>query len=314
MLSTVPENKDHSSMGSPNLIDIGNSLLGPLDLDQIPSKDFSGPGRIYEPNIPQTGVSASPFPEMRKLDRWESKRHYKRKTAESRLLFRSTGFPSESIDSSGFSTGRFFSLPIEGPLEGSTDLQSNDGTGGSIELLEVTSGSAESKGNEPFNRHIISNDLSRRKQLLSGNSAKSHPRIGSRFNEKVSNLNNSADNNAAVLVIAEDTNDTQPEVQKFLTEANQESRPPKAGSSRNSPSRKVSTTWEHTFVVPKKFTEAASESPPERTSRNLGRRRRPLSEDVRKRAKEMRKTRSCLRCKVSKIAVCYKIWPKGIIC
>jgi hypothetical protein len=223
-------------MGSPlqNLIDIDNNFLGSLDLDQlrIPSKDLSGPGRIYEPNIPQTGVSTSSLPEMR------------------RKLDRST----------------------------------------------------------------ISNDLSRRKRLLSGNSAKSHPRTGSRFNEKVSNLNNSADNNSAVLVIAEDTNDTQPEVQIFLAEANQQSKPPKAGSSRNSPSRKVATTWEHTFVVQKEFTEAASESPPERTSLNLGRRRRPLSEDIRKRAKEMRKTRSCLRCKVSKIAVCCKIWPKGIIC
>ena len=305
-------------MGSPlrNLIDIDNNLLGSLDLDQlrIPSKDLSDLGRIYERNIPQTGVSTSSLPEMRsKFDRWENKRHYKRKTTENRLPFRRTGFPSESIDSSGLSTGRFLSLPIEGTLESSADLQSNDGSSGSIELLEVMSGSAESEGNEPFDRNTISNDLSRRKRLSSGNSATSHPRTGSRFNE-VSNLNNSADNNSAVLVIAEDTNDTQPDVQKFLAEANQQSRPPKAGSSRNSPSRKVATTWEHTFVVQKKFTEAASESPPERTSQTLGRRRRPLSEDTRKRAKEMRKTRSCLRCKVSKIAVCCKIWPKGIIC
>jgi hypothetical protein len=214
-----------------------------------------------------------------------------------RHQLRRPGFPSPSLDTSDVSTGRF---PF---LESRTDLVSNDEITESTESSEVCYSSAES------NDGNASHDLSRRNQLLAEVSAKSRPRASSRFSAKVSNLTNNTNDRSPVLVVVEDTNDTQQDVQEFLAKANQRSRSQKTRSSSYSPSRKVATTWEHTFVIQNEFTEA-SESPPGRGSRKLRGRTQPLSKDTKKRASEMRKIGSCLRCKISKIAVCFKIWPE----
>jgi hypothetical protein len=300
-------------MGSPsqNIIDDvdfpDSSAFDPL---RAPSEDWTDPGRTNELHFPQTGGSTSSLARRhRKFGRWPSKKmYYTHGAVERRLPFRRPGFPSPSLGSSEVKTGCSPFLSMEGPLESRTDLHSNDEINETTELSEMRYGSAESEGSELFDRST-SNDLSRRKQILPDVSTKSHPRASSRFSAKVSNLTNSTNNHSPVLVLVEDTNDTQQEVQEFLAKANQQSRSQKTRSLSYSSSRKVATTWEHTFVVQNEFTEA-SESPPERVSQKLGRRSRPLTEGIRERARVMRKIGCCLRCRISKIAVCCKIWPK----
>jgi hypothetical protein len=298
-------------MGSPSQTFIDDRFpdFAAFDPPRAPSEGWTGPARINELHFPQSGGSTSMLARMhRKLGRWSSQRHYNRKTVERRLRLRKPGFPSPSLGSSEINTGCSPFLSIEEPLGSCTDLDPNDDISETTEPSEVWYGSAESEGNEPFDQSS-SHDLSRRKQLSPNVSAKIHPRASSRFSTKGSNLTNSTDNHSPVLVLIEDTNDTQQEVQEFLAKANQQSMSKKTRSSNQSPSRKVATTWEHTFVVQNEFAEA-SESPPERGSQKFGGRTRPLSEDIKERAREMRKIGSCHRCKISKIAVCCKIWSE----
>ena len=122
-----------------------------------------------------------------------------------------------------------------------------------------------------------------------------------------SNLLDTRNQSCPLMVLVEDTNETQPKVQEILAKANQQSRSRKAGQPPNSPMRKIATTWEHVFVKPMDFTEARNDSSPERGSQKLGRRRSPLKHEVRQRAKEVRKLRACKRCRALKISVCCRV-------
>jgi hypothetical protein len=155
--------------------------------------------------------------------------------------------------------------------------------------------------------------FSPRTQSLRDTPAEITPPPGLRFSTKVSNLNSSRKNHSPVLlvdVVVEKTNDTQQGVQEFLAKANQPAKPSRSRNSSDSPSRKIQTTWEHTFVPKVLFTEAASDPPSRTSSRKLAKRTRPLSEDTRAKARDMRILRSCSRCRVLKIAVGCIGWPK----
>lgn len=161
--------------------------------------------------------------------------------------------------------------------------------------------------------NITGKALSPRTKNLRDAPAEIKPPPSSRFSTKVSNLNSSRKSDSPILlvdVVLEKTNDTQQEVQEFLAKANQPSKPSRSRNSGDSPSRKIQTTWEHNFVPKVLFTEAASDPPSRTSSQKLAKRTRPLSEETRAKAKEMRKLRSCLRCRASKIAVSCISWPK----
>jgi hypothetical protein len=292
------------------LQDIGglyDSHVNFCDADSLfaPAEDWSSSGHTKRLDLSQTGNSARWLQRVRSQHgRRQSKKQYKHRSGEI-LPYRNLGSPCLSLGSSEFSAESPTFLSMDGHLETSTGVYSNNGIRATTEFEEVVSSSGESEKNnlpEPSNRSSTSRNLDRRKQVLQDSSAKNRPRSSSHISAKFSNLKDSANSHSPVLVLIEDTNDTQQEVQDILAKANQQPRSQKTRSSSNSPSRKIATTWEHTFVVQNEFTEAASESPPERASQKVGRRRGPLRVDSKERAKEMRKIGSCLRCRISKIA------------
>ena len=130
------------------------------------------------------------------------------------------------------------------------------------------------------------------------------------FNLKDSNISDSP-----VLILLEDTNETQQEVQDILAKANQQSSRSyeKIGNPSNSPSpRKIALSWKHTFVVQNKFKDAASESPPDRALQKSGRRRGPLRDDSKERTNAMRKIGSCRPCRIAKIMASCLIYFKEL--
>ncbi|RDL40099.1 uncharacterized protein BP5553_00078 [Venustampulla echinocandica] len=186
-------------------------------------------------------------------------------------------------------------VPKEQPLERSSNPHSKKPPiDAAIRLLEAI------QSHENFDESSAKEYSSLPLQNLRETPAVGKPLASSRFT--IPDLNTSEKNESPLLVIVEDTNDTQQEVQEFLAKANQPSKARNSRSSNDSSTREVATTWQHTFVPKTHFTEAGRESPPKRTAQKLVGRTRPLSVDARTKAKEMRKIRSCLRCKVSKIA------------
>jgi hypothetical protein len=106
-----------------------------------------------------------------------------------------------------------------------------------------------------------------------------------------------------LLVLTEETNDTQQEVQNILAALNQQSRPKISGRSSNHATRKQATTWKHTLVVQNEFVDAKDMPPPEPDPPKVGKRTGPLEANCRERVKNMRKLGSCLRCRMLKVAV-----------
>jgi hypothetical protein len=304
----LQENTDHSSVEFPHedIRDLHDSHVQLFDTDSLlaPPEDWSslGPTKLFD--LSQTGNFTRWLPRFRNQHRIrQSKKQYKHTTGE-KLPYRNFGSPSQPLGSSDFSAESPTFLSMHGHLVTSIDAHSNDGVRATTEFEEVASSSGESEENslsEPSGRSTTPRDLDRRMQMLQDSSANKTPQSGSHISAKFSNLKDSANNHSPVLVLIEDTNETQQEVQDILAKANQQSRSQKTRSSSNSPSRKIATTWEHTFVVQNEFIEAASESPPERASRKLTGRRGPLGDVSKKRAMEMRKIGSCLRCRISKI-------------
>jgi hypothetical protein len=261
-----------------------------------------------ERRFPQTSVSTPSMPCMgTKIDSQGDKMHDIREFVERGFPLRRAAFPSRALAT--VEAGRPFlpTVPKEQPLEPSSDPHSiKPPIDAPIELPDM------------IQSHEIFGESSARKAsslpLQNPREISTEGKPVARLRFSIPDLNNKNKNESPLLVVVEDTNDTQQEVQEFLAKANQPSTARTSRSSSDSSSRKVATTWEHTFVPKNHFTEAGSEShpkrtsesPPQRPAQKLVGRTRPLSEDTRARAKEMRKIRSCLRCKVSKIAVSYK--------
>jgi hypothetical protein len=147
---------------------------------------------------------------------------------------------------------------------------------------------------DTFNQH-----LNLRVHNRPESSAERMPHTSPQFSTKVSNLSSGR----TTLVVVEHTNETLPEVQEFLERTNHPFKSQKGRKQSDSALRKVETTWEHTILPKTHFTEAVNERLPRDTPQKLGRRTRPLATDIRAKAKEMRKIRSCVRCKVAKTAV-----------
>jgi hypothetical protein len=255
-----------------------------------PSDDWSISGFTNGPYFPQSGLLTPLMSSMpRTLDALGSKAYDDREIPERGIPLRKPGFHSQSCGSEEIN---------ERQLQNLTDICLTYGIA-SQDMIQ--------------DKNIISKAFSPWTQNLQDTSAEIMPPPGSRFSTKVSNLNSSKKNDSPVLlvgVVVEQTNDTQQGVQDFLAKANQPSKPSRSRSSSDSPSRKVQTTWEHTFVPQGLFTDATSDPPSRRSSQKLAKRTRPLSGDTRAKAKEMRKLRSCLRCRMSKIAVSCISWPK----
>jgi hypothetical protein len=106
-----------------------------------------------------------------------------------------------------------------------------------------------------------------------------------------------------LLVLFEETNDTQQEVQNILAALNQKSRPKISGRPSKQAQRKHATTWNHTLVVQNEFVDAKDMPSPEPDSPKVGKRTGPLEANCRERVKTMRKIGSCLRCRMLKVAV-----------
>jgi hypothetical protein len=272
--------------------------LNPKDLEDCfsdfgllgsPSDDRSISGVTNGPYFPQSGLLSPLMSSMpRTLNTLGSKTYDDHEIAESGIPLRKPGFHSQSCGSEEIN---------ERQLQNLTDICLTYGIA-SQDMIQ--------------HENITSKAFSPRTQNLQDTSAEIMPPPSSRFSTKVSNLNSSKKNDSPVLlvdVVVEKTNDTQQGVQDFLAKANQPSKPSKSRNSSDSPSRKVQTTWEHTFVPQALFTDAASGPPSGRSSQKLAKRTRPLPGATRAKAKEMRKLRSCLRCRVSKIAVSCISWP-----
>jgi len=261
----------------------GFGLLG------FPS-DGQSLGFTNGPYFPQSGLSTSLMSSIpRTLDALGSKTYDDDDIVEGGFLLRKPGLHSQPCSSE---------VIDERQLQNSTDI-----------CLTYGIASQDMKQDE----NITGKACSPRTQNLRDTPAEIKPLPGSRFSTKVSNLNSSRKNDSPTLrvdVVLEKTNDTQQVVQEFLAKANQPSKPSRSRNSSDSPSRKIQTTWEHTFVPKVLFTEAASDPPSRTSSQKLAKRTRPLSGETRAKAKEMRKLRSCLRCRASKIAVSCISWPK----
>jgi len=261
----------------------GFGLLG------FPS-DGQSLGFTNGPYFPQSGLSTSLMSSIpRTLDALGSKTYDDGDIVEWEIPPRKSGLHSQPCSSE---------VIDERQLQNSTDI-----------CLTYGIASQDMKQDE----NITGKACSPRTQNLRDTPAEIKPLPGSRFSTKVSNLNSSRKNDSPTLrvdVVLEKTNDTQQVVQEFLAKANQPSKPSRSRNSSDSPSRKIQTTWEHTFVPKVLFTEAASDPPSRTSSQKLAKRTRPLSGETRAKAKEMRKLRSCLRCRASKIAVSCISWPK----
>jgi len=298
-----PENDVHLAMEPPLQNNIG---FDDTDFFGISFNDL--PEFTNERRFPQTSVSTPSMPCMgTNVYSQGDKMHDTRESMERGFPLRRAAFPSRALAT--VEAGLPF-LPTalkEQPLEPSSDPHSiKRPIDTPIELPETIQ-SHEIFG-ESSARKASSLPLQNPREI----STEGKPLARSRFS--IPDLNNKNKNESPLLVVVEGTNDTQQEVQEFLAKANQPSTARTSRSSSDSSSRKVATVWEHTFVPKTHFREAGSELPPKRTSESppqrpaqkLARRTRRLSEDTRARAKEMRKIRSCLRCKVSKIAVSYR--------
>jgi hypothetical protein len=292
-----------------------HSIMGPLQnnigLDHTDSFIFSPfddlPEFTNEHRFPQTNVSTPLMHCMgTKIDSQGDKIHDISEFVERGFPLRRVAFPSRALATLEAGLPFLPTASKEQPLERSSDLHPNKPLiDAPIELPETI------QSHEILGESSVSKTPSLPLQNPREISTEGKPLVRSRFS--IPDINKNNKNQHPLFVVVEDTNDTQQEVQEFLAKANQPSTARTSRSSSDS-SRKVATTWEHTFVPKSHFTEARSESPPERMSgsppkrpaQKLVGRTRPLPEDTRARAKEMRKIRSCLRCKLSKIAVSCK--------
>lgn len=245
------------------------------------------------------------MPWMRtKIANQGDKTHNNREVVERELPLRRVAFPSRALSTMQVGPSSFPILPRapkeQIPERSSDPHPNNPRIDTPVELLETIQSHEifDASSGEKYSSPPIHNP---REISVEGKALAS-----SRFT--IPDLNNSKKNECPLLVVVEDTNDTQQEVQEFLAKANQPSTARNSRGSSDSSSRKVATTWQHTFVPKTHFTEAGSQSPPKRTAQKLVGRTHPLSVDAKAKAKEMRKIRSCLRCKVSKIAVSCKNW------
>ncbi len=141
-------------------------------------------------------------------------------------------------------------------------------------------------------------DFSPPKQMPQNVPPEKRSRSVSHISAKFRHLKHDPDNKTPVLLLSEDTNETQPGVQDYLSQANRRS--DSKGASSTSP-LKITTTWEHAFIVSSDFKEVSMGAPRERSLPRVGRRTGPLDSASAENAKRMRKLGSCLRCRISKI-------------
>jgi hypothetical protein len=295
-----PEINHYSNMGPPlqtlPYADDPDVLESSLLI--VPPEVWDGSPLTCEPQRSQNRVSTPSISWPESYVDKRGKKTHDNTSVESKLDLRKPVYASRALQSvEAMEAGpNSWTLPTE-PVEQGSEISSGSCSNGlRIDGPDWTKGIPGLKrlNEDRFNQH-----LSLRMHDRPEISAERKPHAVPHFSTKVSNLNNGR----TAFVVVEDTNETQPEVQEFLARANQPSKPRKGRRSSDSPSRKVETTWEHTILPKTHFIEAGKETLPRDTSQKLGRRTRPLKTDTRAKAKEMRKIRSCLRCKVAKIAV-----------
>ncbi|KAH6661963.1 hypothetical protein B0J14DRAFT_687579 [Halenospora varia] len=301
--SSRPEINGHLWMGhslpEANYSDLSNWF--PSSLPRVPSKKSSVVWPTNECLFLQPSVSTPSFSCVgTNLDGRGNKMRGNVIVVEEQFNLKKPAYPSRALQSlgeMGANLSSSTSLPIEQLGGISSDPLSNK------RLIDTHNDWLKGiDSHENIDRNALNKDTSLRMQNVPEISTQMKPQAGPRFSIKSSNLRIGGNTDTPVLVVVEDTNATQQEVQEFLAKTNQPSRLQKRKSSSNSPSRKVETSWEHTFIPRTHFTEAEHESPPRDTTQKLARRTRPLTGDTRAKAKQMRRMRACLRCRVAKIS------------
>lgn len=209
------------------------------------------------------------------------------------------------LGDAGFSND-FNSLPLlhqgyQG-YQASTTFNSNEQVSPLPNFADAVSPSEEDLENNSstFAGGSEYSDDIRETQMVHQHSARKHSSSSSRINTKFGSLKDSNGGPIPILELFEDTNATQPEVQKILAKANRKSSPVRP-LGRTTP-RKIATTWQHTFVVQTKVDNTSGDSLPDSSS-HKARRKGPLAEDIADSARIMRKLGSCLRCRTLKIKV-----------
>lgn len=194
-------------------------------------------------------------------------------------------------------------LLTDSPTAGTVGPSSNDGSNTFIRFCHSREGSADSEHHEYREKGslVISKDVTGMDYIATLPHENNVTTI-SGFSAKISKLNKMS-KKGQIMEVLETTNETQLGLQSILAEANGVSKSPTARSPSISPSRPVSTTWNHTFVVQNEFQEATSGLSLKSTFHRVGGRRGHLKENVKQHAKIMRQHGACLRCKISKITV-----------
>jgi hypothetical protein len=222
----------------------------------------------------------------------------------------STSFSSswQSLGSSEYSEDSPVLLATDGDLDATPESHNGNGTGATTEYEGPTTSGWGESGNagwlEPSNGTETPGVVYFQENTPEDSFAQKalrNPLDGAKLsNPKDSKVGHSGEK---LLVLIEETNDTQPEVQNILAAFNQQSRPKISGRSSNQAPRKHATTWKHTLVAPNEFVDAKDMPPPEPDPPKMGKRTGPLEANCRERVKKMRKLGSCLRCRMLKVAV-----------
>ena len=230
-----------------------------------------------------------------------------RQTVEERSLSTYFCSPRQSLGSSEYSTESPVLSSTERNLDANPEFHISNGTGANTEYEESISGWEESKNNSwsELNKRTDTSEVvcfrgNTPEYSSAQNAAQNHLADATLSSPKDSAVGHSEEN---LLVLIEETNDTQPEVQNILAKVNQQSRTKMSWRSSNQTPRKHATTWKHTLVVKNEFVDAKDVSPPEPAPPKVGKRTGPLEANCRARVKEMRKLGSCLRCRMLKVAV-----------
>jgi hypothetical protein len=193
-----------------------------------------------------------------------------------------TGIPLQTTINSRFDNG----------MQATSDFEEfTSSTDGRYDILSETGGRTTTTGGSDEREESLQNCL-----------ISTHACSASHLSADHSIVKDLVGSHGPIITLTEDTNETQEEIQDILAKANQVLGPWKAKSSGAHSLRKTKTSWAHTFVVQSEFIDA-NESLHEPTSYRSAKRKGPLEDESKKRAHEMRKIGSCLRCRVSKIKV-----------
>jgi hypothetical protein len=309
MRETPLQNTEHSDHYSPrNAWDTLSDF--DFDFQSVPSGERRLVSHTQHPFFSAGLSTGSLLGVDSQRGRWQAPRQYKHIYGES-LPPRS---PSPTALSLGLSTsGTELAVPLSADrsIPNSTDAYNNCRNNDVTDFEVVVFDNEEIEPKRIPEPSEMTRSLSNVncRQWRSSPPPQIHGQPGSIANVQLSNCKDSSIGGSPILVLVEDTNDTQQDTQDILTRVNQK---PKSKESRNlSASTQRKIAWEHTFVVQDDFVEAEWAAPIETALEKRSGRKGPLRENSRKGAKVMRKHGCCLRCRFLRVKVNRTIWLQG---